>query len=250
MATDSSEDATLRQLVEQLEAQLAAARGEVQKKDELLASLASDAKAELEEAREKAYSEAQRATRLEQELEHEQLRGEVNKLRALEDLRLEHQRAVEREALQRAAERRRMDEWMNDVRESHLAEKEHLLERIRSRSYVDDDVGGASLHTGVYERDDHLPGAFDRDDPLPEVSFYAASEDGESSFTHRSVAQSIIATPTSSSEVPIASYASNARVVSTTSAFRPTTTLTRTNSLPVVLPGTGDHSHALLLSSA
>ena len=64
-----SEDATLRQLVEQLEAQLAAAQGEVQKKDELLASLASDAKAELEEAREQAYNEAQRAARLEQELE-------------------------------------------------------------------------------------------------------------------------------------------------------------------------------------
>ena len=106
-------------------------------------------------------------------------------------------------------------------------------------------MGGASSHTGVYDGNDHVPRVFVHDDPFPEGRFGAASEDGESSFTHRSVAQSIIATPTSDSEVPITSYASNARVdvsVSTTSAFRPITTLTRTNSLPVVLPVTGDQS--------
>ena len=61
--------------------------------------------------------------RLEQDLEQAELRGELTMLRALESLRAEHQRALEKET-------ERTELWIKEIKKSHATERTQLLERI------------------------------------------------------------------------------------------------------------------------
>ena len=83
-----------------------------------------DATREADEAQREAEQRSQALEeRLTRETESSILRAEVEKLRALEELREEHRRAMERE-------RKLMDDWMQDVKERFRVEKQHLEERI------------------------------------------------------------------------------------------------------------------------
>ena len=121
--------------------------------------MAQDAIAEAREARELAGRETARADGLEQELENRHLQSELTRLRALEDLRLDHQRTL-------AEGQSRMDSWIQDVKKSHQAEKEHLLEKIGSLRVAE--TGAASTCSGGSASDDPLPTeGSDPGDPLP-----------------------------------------------------------------------------------
>ena len=65
---------------------------------------------------------------LQLQLKQQEMRGELSKLRALEDL--EHGRVLEREADMRANDQERIDAWIQDVKKSHQVEKEHLQQQI------------------------------------------------------------------------------------------------------------------------
>ena len=93
---------------------------------------------------------------LHRQLEQAELLAEVAKLRSLETVRAEHQRALEREA-------ERVKGWVNELKRSHIAEKTHLLEKIASledkvsmgaRGHsVTPSVGGSSPVTAVVDSD-------------------------------------------------------------------------------------------------
>ena len=85
------------------------------------------------------------------------MRAELEKLRALGDLRDEHQRALERE-------RKLMDDWMQDVKERFRVEKQHLEECISTLEAAGPvprapSVSGSSTHarTSASRSDDHCP---------------------------------------------------------------------------------------------
>ena len=61
------------------------------------------------------------------------MRGELTMLRALDSLRAEHQRALEREAEQ-------TDQWIKEIKERHATERTQLLRRIAELE--GDKVGG------------------------------------------------------------------------------------------------------------
>lgn len=118
-----------------LKAQLAQSREQFLEKEEEAERLATElreAKAETVEAQETAASEAARADSLQQELERQRMSGEIDKFRALEDVRRDHQAVLVREAELRVAEQVRMDAWIRDLKDSHHSEKEHLLKRIET----------------------------------------------------------------------------------------------------------------------
>ena len=120
-------DPQLEERLAQLEAELSQARHSLAQKDFELdrlrgqveeATLAADGAQRETERRTQALEE-----RLATEAESSRLRAELEKLRALEDLRDDHQRTLERE-------RKLMDDWMQDVKERFRVEKQHLEERI------------------------------------------------------------------------------------------------------------------------
>ena len=67
---------------------------------------------------------------LQKELDTERMRTELIKLRAVEDLRYEQQSVLERERKYVNEERRRMEAWVVDLRESFAMERSHLTARI------------------------------------------------------------------------------------------------------------------------
>ena len=69
---------------------------------------------------------------LAKELDNERVKSELAKLRALEELRQEHQSALEREREYGNEERKRMEAWVHvgDLKESFKTERHHLLARI------------------------------------------------------------------------------------------------------------------------
>ena len=119
MAEEPDQGPTVQELlaeVDRLRADLSERDGEVV---ELRAEVAR-ANAELGRVKKPLED---RLARLEQDLEQAGLRGELTMLRALDSLRAEHRKALEREA-------ERADEWIREIKKSHATEKTHLLERI------------------------------------------------------------------------------------------------------------------------
>ena len=113
-------------LGENLRAQLEALQRLLNQKDRQIEQLESRTEG-LQEAKETASNQA---STLEQQLEETKLCGELEMLRALEGLRTEHRRALEKEEERRAQEAARMDAWIQDLKDSHQAKEAHLLEKI------------------------------------------------------------------------------------------------------------------------
>ena len=110
---DESSDRTEREAGPAIQAELAAAKATLAKKDHEITQLC-------EETRE-ATSQAQGAkTEAENQLENSRLRSEVDKMRALEELREEHRKELVREKDQDLVdfERKRAEEWMLDLKAS------------------------------------------------------------------------------------------------------------------------------------
>ena len=117
-------DTQLEERLAQLEAELSLATRSLAQKDVELDRLHS----QVEEATREAQREAEQRSqaleeRLSRETESSILRAEVEKLRALEELREKHKRVMDRE-------RKLMDDWMQDIKEQFRVEKQHFEERI------------------------------------------------------------------------------------------------------------------------
>ena len=115
----------LEDRVAQLEAKLSRARHSLAQKDVELDGLRNQMEDATREADEAQREAEQRSRALEERLTRETessiLRAEVEKLRALEELREEHRRSERKRKL--------MDDWMQDVKERFRVEKQHLEER-------------------------------------------------------------------------------------------------------------------------
>ena len=148
----------------QLEAELSRARHSLAQKDVELDELRSqmeDATREADEAQREAEQRSQALEeRLTRETESSILRAEVEKLRALEELREEHRRAMERE-------RKLMDDWMQDVKERFRVEKQHLEERISELEAARPRAPSASGSSTHAHRS-----ASRSDDPYPTSDFH------------------------------------------------------------------------------
>ena len=117
---------------------------------EQLKRAVEQASLEAEHARKVAADEEARVLNLEQELEIQAMKSELTLLRSLEKLRTEHQQIWAQEAKVKDAERKRTDEWIQDLKDHHQAERQRLLERIASLEHNSGNV------------------ASDRDDPFPD----------------------------------------------------------------------------------
>ena len=116
--------------VRSLETELASAREAIASKDGKLEDLRSrvdEAKAERDRAQ---HDAAETARILEQQLESERVQAELKLLRALKNLRAEHQLVIQREKDAMDEERKRMSAWVQDVKDSCDREKKCLEERI------------------------------------------------------------------------------------------------------------------------
>ena len=119
--------------VARLKADLATARRAVEEKDRELSELRTaidHTNAEAAGAKAEAEKHSLTVRTLERDLENERLRADLAMLRALENLRSEHRDELEREKEQMKEERKRMEQWMNDVKESFQRDKEHMQKRI------------------------------------------------------------------------------------------------------------------------
>ena len=149
----------------ELEAELSQARHSLVQKDAELDRLRGQVEEATLAANEVQCEAEQRSQALEERLaaeaESTRLRAEVEKLRALEGLREEHQRTMERE-------RKLMDDWMQDVKERFRVEKQHLEERISAlestRPCAPSEALGSSMHA-------HRS-ASRSDDPFPNGEFH------------------------------------------------------------------------------
>ena len=124
---------TTEDALEVARSQLECLREELSLKSEEVEGLTSqvrEANAVAAEAREAAATEAARVRSLQLELGDLKVRCELDKFRALDSLRSDYQKALEREGELKLAEQKRVDEWVHDLKESHKTEKEYLLRRI------------------------------------------------------------------------------------------------------------------------
>ena len=108
---------------------------------------------------------------LRQELENSHLRAEVEKMRALENLREEHKKELVREKEQVDFERKRAEEWVSDLKESFNREKTQLEERVLSLEKALERPCGKSDGGVVLASDTHAP---------PTTAESAPSRDGTS----------------------------------------------------------------------
>ena len=124
---DSTMDQQLEARLAHLEAELSQAKRSFEQKDVEMERLRSQVEQATREADEVQREAEQRSQALEEQLAREtessRLRAEVEKFRALEELRGEHQRAMERE-------RKVMDDWMQDVKERFRVEQQRFEEHI------------------------------------------------------------------------------------------------------------------------
>ena len=169
--------------IQDLRTQLARSQEELVlkcKEVERLELMVQEAKAEAAEAQERAASESARVRSLQQELENLEMRGELTMLRAVDRLRAEYQLVLTREGEMKATEQKRMDAWVQDLKDSHQAEKERLLERIATLEK--DSSSGVSGATGTTEhvRSEFGSGASEGDDPVTTGSSKVGSADTES----------------------------------------------------------------------
>ena len=119
---------------EELSLQVERLREELERRNrelEDLRTVASRADAELELVKKPLED---RVARLEQELEQAELRGELTMLRAVENLRVEHQQALKKET-------ERAELWIEEIKKSHATERTQLLEKIA----VLEKVGGHAV---------------------------------------------------------------------------------------------------------
>ena len=110
--------------------------------------IASDAQRELGILEE---TSTKRIERLESELGLLRTQAELERLRAMENLRVEHQDRLEREREARNRDTERMESWIEDLRRSHKMEVARLLERIsvlekvsKSTASIEDDISPLS----------------------------------------------------------------------------------------------------------
>ncbi len=116
--------------VEDLTSQLESLRAQLREKEEVvekLQSVADETKLKLEESLDAAE---ERIAGLELELSQLVMRGELESLRTLENLRAEHRQVLNKETDRKEAETKRMETWIYDLKKSHENEKTRLLERI------------------------------------------------------------------------------------------------------------------------
>ena len=114
--------------VSQLEQTLASKEEEVS----LLRSNLEKVTHEAEHANQLVEEETAQVNALKQELETETMRGELTMLRALDNLRTEHQVVLDREREARAKEQERIDELLQSMKKQHQQETASLLNRLLS----------------------------------------------------------------------------------------------------------------------
>ena len=95
-------------------------------KDEEIQQLRDEA----DEARATLELEQKRSANLEQELESAALEAELDKHRALDALRAEHQRALEREQKLVEEEKKRAHDWITDLKSGFELEKQSLQDKV------------------------------------------------------------------------------------------------------------------------
>ena len=106
----------LKRRVQEVERELAQTREDKEAETQQLRTEAEDALASLE-------SEQQRSAKLQQELRDTALQAEIDKHRALDYLREEHQRALEREQRLVEEEKKRNDLWVTDLKSGFGTER-------------------------------------------------------------------------------------------------------------------------------
>jgi len=116
--------------LEQLKAELAAALADRDKKARQVAELTAEVETTQAELARVTSVSGEQIDGLAKELDNERVKSELAKLRALEELRQEHQSALEREREYGNEERKRMEAWVGDLKESFKTERHHLLARI------------------------------------------------------------------------------------------------------------------------
>lgn len=144
---------------------------QLQEKDQelqRLASMVEQSRAEAKEALEIANTQSTQVTALQHELERVRLQCEVEKYRALEELRQEHKEALAREASIRDGEQQRMSAWMEDLRRSHQMELDHLQRpQCESSRCSDEDAASSEVSDPL---PDELGSDGEADGMLPTVT--------------------------------------------------------------------------------
>ena len=158
---------------EELTAQLACLKSELQQKDkqlEVLKNVAEEAQAEWETAQ----GLEERVHAQEKALEQADLKGELDKLYALEALRAEHQQTLGRDEEQKLEEAERCEALVEDLKASHALEKAHLLEWKSDMEEVSGSVspmtrGSSVIEHGIIREADPVQkgGTSECDDLLP-----------------------------------------------------------------------------------
>ena len=211
---------------EELSLQVERLREELERRNrelEDLRTVASRADAELEQVKKPLED---RVARLERELEQTELRGELTMLRAVENLRVEHQQALRKET-------ERAELWIEEIKKSHATERTQLLEKIA----VLEKVGGhavSSREPSVTRGEGHGGGSITPEGH--ELSETSADDSPRSAPPHREpVTESSSMATTSSS------------LSATATPFEPSVTVVAPSStalMPVVT-----HTHVSPLSS-
>ena len=116
-----------------LEAQVSQLEQTLASKEEEVSLLRSDLRKvtrEVEHANRLVEAETAQVNALRQELETEAMRGELTMLRALDNLRTEHQVVLDREREAKAKEQERIDELLQSMKKQHQQETASLLKQI------------------------------------------------------------------------------------------------------------------------
>ena len=116
----------LKERLAKLEAELTDARAKIVEKDNEL----EQARVATSEAQARLEGQRRHADELERELERCRLRSKLEKHNALDVLREEHKRALEREQRQVDEERRRVDCWIADLKRGFELEKQQLEQKV------------------------------------------------------------------------------------------------------------------------
>ena len=205
--TDEMTDSPEEELT-QLRTDLATAREEVQAKDHELSELrqeALEATSRVGATKEELRQLSLRVETLQKELENSRLVAEVDRLKSLERLREEHAEALARQKEELNYERRRAEEWMQDLKQSFQVDKERLQERIDSlegslttRGSKEKGVARMSTERAPKEAESAPKGGPEltatAGDPTPSKTTEAGTE------THDPVSEPITTTPTTEPE--------------------------------------------------
>lgn len=115
---------------EQLKAELAAALADRDKKARQVAELTAEVEATQAELARVTSVSGEQIDGLAKELDNEWVKSELAKLRAIEELHQQHQSALEQEREYGNEDRKWMEAWVGDLKESFKTERDHLLTRI------------------------------------------------------------------------------------------------------------------------